>query len=243
MWNLGAGRPPRNDFYKTKGRKIMKKLFAEILGTFVLVLFGCGAAVLAGQYIGFAGIALAFGIAVLVGIYALGPISGGHFNPAVTLGLATAGRFEWKNVVPYIVAQLVGAIAAAGVIYLIATGRTYGFTDVGMFAANTWTSYGMCAALITELVMTFVFVMVILGSTAKNAENKFAGISIGLALTAIHLVSIPITNTSVNPARSTSQALFAASSLPMEQLWLFWVAPIAGAVLAGLVWKWLGTKK
>jgi aquaporin Z len=221
----------------------MKKLFAEILGTFVLVLFGCGAAVLAGQYIGFAGIALAFGIAVLVGIYALGPISGGHFNPAVTLGLAAAGRFEWKNVAPYVGAQLAGAIAAAGVIYFIAAGHNYGFSDIGMFAANTWTAYTMSAALITELVMTFVFVMVILGSTAKNAENKFAGLSVGLTLTAIHLVSIPITNTSVNPARSTSQALFAATSLPMEQLWLFWMAPIAGAILAGLVWKGIFEKK
>jgi len=221
----------------------MKKLIAEFLGTFVLVLFGAGSAVLAGQYIGFAGISLAFGLAVLVMIYAVGPISGGHFNPAVTVGLATAGRFEWKGVVPYILAQLVGAIAAAAILYVIATGRSYGAGDVGMFAANTWTAYTMWAALITELVLTAVFLLVILGSTSKNSDGKFAGVSIGLALTAIHLVSIPVTNTSVNPARSTSQALFAASSLPVEQLWLFWVAPIAGAIIAGIIWKYMESVK
>ena len=221
----------------------MKKLFAEFLGTFVLVLFGCGAAVLAGQYIGFAGISLAFGLAVMVMIYAVGPISGGHFNPAVTVGLATAGRFGWRGVIPYILAQLVGATAAAGILYLIATGKSYGFSNVGMFAANTWTVYTMYAALLIELVLTAVFLFVILGSTAKNAESKFAGVSIGLALTAIHLVSIPVTNTSVNPARSTSQAIFAANSLPMEQLWLFWVAPIAGAILAGFIWKYIDSMK
>jgi len=215
----------------------MKKLFAEFLGTFVLVLFGCGAAVLAGQYIGYAGISLAFGISVLVMVYAVGPISGGHFNPAVSIGLACAGRFEWKNVIPYILAQLVGATIAAGVIYLVATGVPGTAVDVGGFAANTYGHYSMLAAAITEIVMTFVFLMVIIGATSKESETKFAGIAIGLALTAIHLVSIPITNTSVNPARSTSQALFATDPAALHQLWLFWVAPIVGAIIAGVVWK------
>ena len=221
----------------------MKKLIAEFLGTFVLVLFGCGAAVLAGQYIGFAGIALAFGLAVMVMIYAVGHISGGHFNPAVTVGLASAGQLRWREVLPYVAAQLAGAICAAGVLYLIATGKAYGTNNIGLFAANTWSVYTIWTALITELVLTAVFVLVILGSTSKNADGKFAGISIGLALTAIHLVSIPVTNTSVNPARSTSQAIFAASNLPVEQLWLFWIAPIAGAIIAGLIWKYISNMK
>ena len=215
----------------------MKKLFAEFLGTFVLVLFGVGSAVLAGQYIGFAGISLAFGISVLVMIYAVGPISGGHFNPAVSVGLACAGRFEWKNVVPYILAQLVGATVAAGVIYLIATGVAGGAADVGGFASNTYGHYSLVAAAITEVVMTFVFLMVIIGATSKESHASFAGVAIGLALTAIHLVSIPITNTSVNPARSFGPALFATDPAALNQLWLFWVAPIAGAIIAGLVWK------
>jgi len=216
----------------------MKKLFAEFLGTFVLVLFGCGAAVLAGKHIGFAGIAFAFGLAVFVMAYAVGHISGGHFNPAVTVGLATAGRFEWRGVVPYILIQLIGATAAAGVIYIIATGVASGTVNVGTFAANTYGEYTMIAALITEIVLTAVFLIVILGSTAKEAFRKFAGAAIGLALTAIHLVSIPITNTSVNPARSTSQALFATDPAAISQLWVFWIAPMAGAIMAGLVWKY-----
>lgn len=215
----------------------MKKLFAEFLGTFVLVLFGCGAAVLAGKHIGFAGISFAFGLSVFVMAYAVGHISGGHFNPAVTIGLATAGRFGWREVVPYILVQLIGATAAAGVIYMIATGVASGTVDVGTFAANTYGEYTLTAALITEIVLTAVFLIVILGSTAKEAFSKFAGAAIGLSLTAIHLVSIPITNTSVNPARSTSQALFATDPAALAQLWVFWVAPIAGAVIAGLIWK------
>ncbi|MDR1361390.1 MAG: aquaporin Z [Rickettsiales bacterium] len=217
----------------------MKKLFAELLGTFVLVLFGCGSAVLAGAYIGFAGIALAFGLSVLVMAYAVGPISGGHFNPAVSIGLATAGCFKWRSVLPYVVAQVAGAILGAAVIYGIATGVSGGGVDVGGFAANIYGTYTLCAAVLCEVVMTAVFLLVILGTTAKDAFNKFAGVAIGLALTAIHLVSIPITNTSVNPARSTSQALFATDPAAMAQLWVFWVAPIAGAVLAGFVWKYL----
>lgn len=221
----------------------MRKLLAEFLGTFVLVLFGCGAAVLAGKHIGFAGISLAFGLSVFVMAYAVGPISGGHFNPAVSVGLACAGRFSWRSVVPYVLVQLVGATVAAAVIYAIATGTAAGGVDVGGFAANTYGEYTLCAALLTEIVLTFVFLIVILGATAKEAFGKFAGAAIGLALVAIHLVSIPITNTSVNPARSTSQALFATDPAALSQLWVFWVAPIVGAIIAGLVWKLLLEKK
>jgi aquaporin Z len=217
----------------------MKKLLSEFLGTFVLVLFGCGAAVLAGSYIGYAGISLAFGLGVLVMIYAVGPISGGHFNPAVTLGLAVSRRFAWREVAPYIASQICGAAAAAGVIYLIVTGSAFYAGDVGGFAANTYSTFSMTAAFVTELVLTFVFLTVILGATSRGAETKFAGVAIGLTLTAIHLVSIPVTNTSVNPARSISQALFSTDPAAVSQLWLFIVAPIAGAILAGLVWKYL----
>ncbi len=174
----------------------MKRLVSEFLGTFVLVLFGCGAAILAGHYIGYAGIALAFGLAVLVMAYAVGPISGGHFNPAVTIGLACAKRFEWRNVLGYVVSQILGATAAAAVLYIIVTGSAFFVGNVGGFAANTWSTYGMYAALLTEFVMTFVFLIVILGATSKEANTKFAGVAIGLALTAIHLVTIPVTNTS-----------------------------------------------
>jgi len=215
---------------------ISKKLFAEFIGTFVLILFGCGAAVLAGQYIGVAGIALAFGLAVLVMVYAVGPISGGHFNPAVTLGLAAAGRFEWRETVPYIVAQLLGAIIAAAFLYFIATGKAAG-SSVGGFAANGYGVYKLGPAFFTEMVMTAIFVLVIIGATAKEELRKFAGIAIGLTLTAIHLVSIPITNTGVNPARSTSQALFSMDPAAIPSLWIFWIAPIAGAIIVGLLWK------
>lgn len=219
-----------------------KKLFAEILGTFVLVLFGCGSAVLAGGYIGFAGISAAFGLSVLVMAYAVGPISGGHFNPAVTIGLATAGRFEWKHVIQYIVAQCVGATLAAFVIWLVVKGSSN--IEVGQFAGNKAAEgVSMWAALLIEVVMTMVFLWVILGSTAKNAESKFAPIAIGLTLMAIHLVTIPITNTSVNPARSTSQAIFAADPEVLKQLWMFWVAPIVGAILGGLKWRFLFDRK
>ncbi|MDR0727028.1 MAG: aquaporin Z [Rickettsiales bacterium] len=221
----------------------MKKLLSEFLGTFVLVLFGCGAAVLAGPYIGYAGIALAFGLAVLVMAYAVGPISGGHFNPAVTLGLAISKRFEWRQVIPYIVSQICGATVAAYVIYLIVTGSAFYMGDVGAFAANTYSTFSMSAAFITEFVMTFVFLIVILGATSKEANQKFAGVAIGLALTAIHLATIPVTNTSVNPARSISQAIFSTDPAAISQLWLFVVAPIAGALVAGLVWKYLMDSK
>ena len=220
------------------------KLTAEFLGTFWLVLGGCGSAVLAAAFpalgIGFAGVALAFGLTVLTGAYALGPISGAHFNPAVTIGLWAGGRFPAAQIGPYVVAQLVGAIAAAAVLYVIASGRP-GFELAAGFAANGYGDhspggYSMSAALISELVMTFMFLIVILGATHKRAPVGFAGIAIGLALTLIHLISIPVTNTSVNPARSTGPALF-VGGWALAQLWLFWLAPIVGAVIAGLVYR------
>jgi len=220
----------------------MKKLLAEFIGTFWLVLGGCGSAVLAAGFpdvgIGFVGVAFAFGLTVLTMAYAVGHISGGHFNPAVTIGLWMGGRFEAKEIPSYVISQVLGGIAGAGVLYLIATGNG---SDIGSFAANGFDTlspggYNMTAALITEVVMTFMFLIIILGATHKNANTKFAGIAIGLGLTLIHLISIPVTNTSVNPARSTSQALFVGGEA-MGQLWLFWVAPIVGAILAGIVYK------
>jgi aquaporin Z len=216
------------------------KLAAEFLGTFWLVLGGCGSAVLAAAFpelgIGFAGVSLAFGLTVLTGAYALGPISGGHFNPAVSLGLWAGGRFPASQLLPYIVAQVIGAVAAAGVLYLIASGKA-GFSLAGGFASNGFGEhspgkYSFGAAAITEVVMTFMFLIVILGATHKRASPGFAGLAIGLALTLIHLISIPVTNTSVNPARSTGPALF-VGDWALSQLWLFWVAPIVGAVVAG----------
>jgi aquaporin Z len=218
------------------------KLAAECLGTFWLVLGGCGSAVLAAAYpelgIGFVGVSLAFGLTVLTGAYALGPISGGHFNPAVSLGLWAGGRFPAAHLLPYIVAQVVGAVIAAGVLYLIASGKA-GFSLSGGFASNGFGEhspgkYGFGAAAITEVVMTFMFLIIILGATHKRAPVGFAGLAIGLALTLIHLISIPVTNTSVNPARSTGPALF-VGGWALQQLWLFWVAPIAGAIAAGFV--------
>jgi aquaporin Z len=220
------------------------KLTAEFIGTFWLVLGGCGSAVLAAAFpnlgIGFAGVALAFGLTVLTGAYALGPISGAHFNPAVTVGLWAGGRFPAAHIGPYILAQLLGAIAAAAVLYVIASGRP-GFDLAAGFAANGYGDhspggYSLSAALISELVMTFMFLIVILGATHKRAPVGFAGIAIGLALTLIHLISIPVTNTSVNPARSTGPALF-VGGWALAQLWLFWFAPIVGAAIAGLVYR------
>ncbi|MCB0628512.1 MAG: aquaporin Z [Saprospiraceae bacterium] len=224
----------------------MKKLIAEFIGTLWLVLGGCGSAVLAAAFpdlgIGFVGVALAFGLTVLTMVYTIGHVSGCHLNPAVTLGLWVGGRVDAKDLLPYIVAQVLGAIVGAGILYLIVSGRSG--AEIGGFAANGYGEhspggYGLSSALITELVMTFMFLMIILGSTHANAPSGFAGLAIGLGLTLIHLISIPVTNTSVNPARSTSQALFAEGGWAMGQLWLFWVAPIAGAVLAGLVHKYL----
>jgi aquaporin Z len=219
-----------------------EKLAAEFIGTFWLVLGGCGSAVLAAAFpdvgIGLTGVSLAFGLTVLTGAYALGPISGGHFNPAVSFGLWAGGRFPAAHLIPYIVAQVVGAIVAAGVLYLIASGKA-GFDVQAGFAANGFGDhspgkYGFGAAAITEVVMTFMFLVVILGATHKRAPVGFAGLAIGLALTLIHLISIPVTNTSVNPARSTGPALF-VGGWAIAQLWVFWVMPIVGAVLAGWV--------
>ncbi len=223
----------------------MKKLIAEFFGTLWLVLGGCGSAVLAAGFpelgIGFAGVALAFGLTVVTMAYAIGHISGCHLNPAVSIGLWVGGRFDGKDLVPYIVAQVLGGLAGAGILFLIASGKP-GF-ELGGFAANGYGEhspggYGMQAALVTEIAMTFMFLMIILGATHGKAPAGFAGLAIGLGLTLIHLISIPVTNTSVNPARSTSQALF-VGDWALGQLWLFWVAPIVGAALAGLVYKWL----
>lgn len=228
----------------------MKKLFAEFFGTFWLVFGGCGSAIFAAAYpdlgIGFVGVALAFGLTVLTMAYAVGHISGAHFNPAVSLGLWAGGKFPTKDVLGYIIAQLIGAIAAAGVLYLIVTGKS-DFVDIGGFAANGYGElspggFSMTSVLITEFVLTMFFLLIILGSTYVKAPEGFAGIAIGLALTLIHLISIPISNTSVNPARSTSQALFAGGEFT-SQLWLFWLAPIAGAVVAGLIHKALFSKE
>ncbi|HPG04411.1 MAG TPA: aquaporin Z [Beijerinckiaceae bacterium] len=219
-----------------------KKLAAEFLGTFWLTFGGCGSAVLAAAFpnlgIGFAGVALAFGLTVLTGAYAFGPISGGHFNPAVSAGLATAGRFSWGELVPYVIAQVLGAVAAAGALYVIASGKA-GFSLDGGFASNGFGAhspggYSLASALLIEILLTAVFLLVILGSTEARAAAGFAPIAIGLCLTLIHLISIPVDNTSVNPARSTSQALF-AGGWALQQLWLFWVAPIIGGIVGGLI--------
>ncbi|WP_405246275.1 aquaporin Z [Cellulophaga sp. Asnod2-G02] len=232
----------------------MKKLIAEFIGTFWLVLGGCGSAVLAAGIpeigIGLVGVALAFGLTVLTGVYALGHISGGHFNPAVSIGLWVGGRFETKELLPYIISQVLGGIAGAGILYLIVSNQAgfSGYSQAGDFATNFYGveqyghTFNMTAALVTEVVMTFMFLIVILGATHKNAAPGFAGLAIGLALTLIHLISIPVTNTSVNPARSTAQALFVGAEA-MGQLWLFWVAPIVGAILAGLLYKFIAPNK
>lgn len=227
----------------------MKKLFAEFFGTFWLVFGGCGSAIFAAAYpelgIGFAGVALAFGLTVLTMAFAVGHISGGHFNPAVSLGLWAGGKFPAKDLLGYIIAQLVGATAAASVLYLIVSGKS-DFVDVGGFAANGYDAlspggYSMKSAFIAEFVLTGFFLLIILGSTNERAPKGFAPIAIGLGLTVIHLVCIPITNTSVNPARSTSQALFAGGDY-VPQLWLFWLAPILGAIVAGFIHKALFDK-
>lgn len=221
----------------------MKKYLAEFIGTFWLVFGGCGSALLAAAFpdvgIGFAGVSLAFGLTVLTIAYTFGHISGAHLNPAVTLGGWVAGRIESKDVIPYILSQILGGLVAAGILYVIVTGNG---SDIGTFAANGYGEhspghYSMTAAVLTELVMTFLFVMIILGATDKGAPRDFAGIAIGLALTLIHLVSIPVTNTSVNPARSISQALF-VGDWALSQLWLFIVVPIAGAMIAGKVYAY-----
>ena len=228
----------------------MNKLMAEFIGTFWLVLGGCGSAVLAAGVadvgIGWMGVSLAFGLTVLTMAYAVGHISGGHFNPAVTLGLMVAGRFEAKDLPMYWAAQVAGALVAAVVLYVIASGAA-GFEGAGGFASNGYGSaspqgYGLGAALVTEVVMTAAFLIIILGATSKGAPVGFAPIAIGLGLVLIHLISIPVTNTSVNPARSTGVAFF-ADGPALAQLWLFWVAPLAGAALGALIWKAVAEKE
>lgn len=228
-----------------------RKLTAEFIGTFWLVLGGCGSAVLAagqpGVGIGWLGVSLAFGLTVLTMAFAIGHISGCHLNPAVSVGLWLGGRFQKTELIPYIVAQVLGGLAGGVVLYLIASGQA-GFvasgSAAGQFASNGYGAhspggYGLVAALVCEVVMTFIFLIIILGATDKRAPAGLAPIAIGLGLTLIHLISIPVTNTSVNPARSTGVAFF-AGGLAVKQLWLFWVAPIIGAALAGIAWRWLG---
>jgi len=218
-----------------------RKFAAELIGTFWLVFGGCGSAVLAAAFpelgIGFVGVALAFGLTVLTGAYAFGGISGGHFNPAVSVGLLVAGRFPAKDLVPYVIAQVIGALIAGAVLYFVASGKA-GFTPGG-FASNGYGEhspggYSLAAALVIEIVLTFIFLLIILGATGKTAPAGFAPIAIGLALTLIHLISIPVTNTSVNPARSLGVAVF-ADGWALQQLWLFIVAPVVGAAIAGAV--------
>jgi aquaporin Z len=229
---------------------MIRRLSAEAFGTFWLVFGGCGSAVLAAGFpevgIGLLGVSLAFGLTVLTMAYAVGGISGGHFNPAVSLGLALAGRFEMRNLLPYWAAQVAGAIVAAAVLYVILSGQT-DFAGVGGFASNGYGDaspggFGLTSALVMEVVMTAFFLIVILGATAPGAPAGFAPIAIGLCLTLIHLVSIPVTNTSVNPARSTGVALF-ADGPALGQLWLFWLAPLVGAALGALIWKALLAEK
>lgn len=227
---------------------MMNKLAAECVGAFWLVLGGCGSAVLAAGVadvgIGWLGVSFAFGLTVLTMAFAVGHISGGHFNPAVTLGLVIGGRHDAKELLPYWIAQVVGAIAAAVVLYIIVSGKS-GFEGVGGFASNGYGAaspqgYSMASGFVTEVVMTAVFLIIILGATSKGAPAGFAPIAIGLGLTLIHLISIPVTNTSVNPARSTGVALF-ADGPAMAQLWMFWVAPLIGAAVGAVIWKVLSS--
>ncbi len=229
---------------------LSNKMLAEFFGTFWLVLGGCGSAVLAAAFpglgIGFVGVALAFGLTLLTMAYAIGHISGCHINPAVTIGLWVGRRIKGKEVLPYIISQVLGGIAAAGILYIIASGQA-GFDVSGGFAANGYAEhspggYSLTSALVTEIVMTFFFLLIILGATDERANKGFAGIAIGLGLTLIHLISIPVTNTSVNPARSTGPAIF-VGGWALSQLWMFWVAPIIGAVLAGFGYGLIAGKK
>ncbi|KAF5055966.1 Aquaporin Z [anaerobic digester metagenome] len=228
----------------------MQRYAAEFIGTFWLVLGGCGSAVLAAAFpdvgIGLLGVSLAFGLTVLTMAFAIGHISGCHLNPAVSVGLWAGGRFPAKDLPPYIVAQVLGGVAAGGVLYLIASG-TAGFDLTAGFASNGYGvhspgGYGLSAALVAEVVMTMMFLLVILGSTDERAPKGFAPIAIGLCLTLIHLISIPVTNTSVNPARSTGVAVF-VGDWAISQLWLFWVAPILGAVLGAVIYRFIGSEK
>ena len=229
---------------------LMQKLLAEFLGTFLLVFGGCGSAVISAAFpqlgIGFTGVALAFGLTVLTGVYAFGPVSGGHFNPAVSLGLAVAGRFSWKLLAPYVVIQVLGATAAAAALFIVASGNI-DFSLAGGFAANGYNEhspagYTLQSGFVVETILTAFFLLVILGSTESRVPPGFAAIAIGLSLTLIHLVSIPVTNTSVNPARSTGQALF-VGGWALEQLWLFWVAPLIGGLLGAVIHRFALAEK
>ena len=223
------------------------RMIAEFIGTFWLVLGGCGSAVMAAAFpgvgIGLLGVAFAFGLTVLTMAFAIGHISGCHLNPAISVGLAAGGRFKWNEVVPYSIAQVLGAIAAAALLYLIASGKAGFVLSNGLanngYGAHSPGHYSLGACFVTEFTMTFMFLMIILGATSPRAPQGFAPIAIGLALTLIHLISLPVTNTSVNPARSTGPALI-VGDWALEQLWLFWVAPLAGAVAAGFVYRWSG---
>ena len=229
---------------------LTKRAVAELLGTFWLVLGGCGSAVLAAAFpnvgIGLLGVSLAFGLTVLTMAFTIGHISGCHLNPAVSIGLVAGGRFKAADLPAYIIAQVIGAVAAAAVLYFIASGKT-GFSLAGGLASNGYDAhspggYSLAAAFVTEVVLTAFFLLIIMGSTDKRAPAGFAPIAIGLTLTLIHLISIPVTNTSVNPARSTGPALI-VGDWALSQLWLFWVAPIIGAVIGGVLYRWLGEEK
>jgi aquaporin Z len=228
---------------------IAKRCVAELLGTFWLVFGGCGSAVLAAKFpevgIGLVGVSLAFGLTVVTMAYAVGYITGGHFNPAITIGALAAGRIKGGDVAPYVISQVIGAVLAAWVLATIASGNGTDAIATGLaangFGDHSPGGYNLTTALVTEVLMTFFFLLVIFGSTSEDAIKGFAPLAIGLTLTLIHLVSIPVTNTSVNPARSTGPALL-VGGWALQQLWLFWVAPIVGAVLAGGLWRWLGKK-
>jgi len=234
-------------FPREKDMTLRVRMIAEFIGTFWLVLGGCGSAVLALGYpgisIGLLGVSVAFGLTVLTMAYAIGHISGCHLNPAVSVGLASGGRFPWNEVVPYVIAQVLGAIAAAALLYLIASGKAGFELGSGLgsngYAEHSPGKYSLGAGFVTEVTMTFMFLMIILGATDSRAPKGFAPVAIGLGLTLIHLVSIPVTGTSVNPARSTGPALI-VGGWALQQLWLFWVAPLIGAVLAGFVYRWSG---
>ncbi len=225
----------------------MKKYWAELIGTFALVLVGCGSVVLAGKFIGFVGVSFAFGLTVLAMVYAIGGISGCHINPAITLAMLVAGKIKWKDAVLYIIFQCVGAIAAAGVVWAIASGRpdyalaTNGLAQNG-YGAQSPTGFSLVSCLIAELVMSALFIFVVFGATSKGAFKGFAGLAIGFTLVLIHLIGIPITGTSVNPARSLGPAVFAGGAA-LSQLWLFWVAPIIGGIVAAVIWKYVFEKE